>query len=57
LHKSLAQYTPGALPNFQDKLLAGTATFGEAVPALMITLAAVVVLLALTVLIFKRQEL
>jgi ABC-2 type transport system permease protein len=57
LHKSLAQYTPGALPNFQDKLLAGTATFGEAVPALMITLAAVVVLLVLTVLIFKRQEL
>lgn len=57
LHKSLAKYTPGALPTFQDKLLAGTATFGEAVPALIITMAAVAVLLILTVLIFKRQEL
>jgi len=57
LHKSLAKYTPGALPTFQDKMIAGTATFGEAVPALVITLAAVAVLLILTVLIFKRQEL
>lgn len=57
LHKSLAKYTPGALTTFQDKLLVGTATFSEVVPALVITLAAMAVLLILTVLIFKHQEL
>jgi ABC-2 type transport system permease protein len=57
LHKSLATYSPGALPTFMDKMLAGTATFGEAVPALIITLVSAAVLLILTVQIFKRQEL
>lgn len=55
--KALATYTPGALPDFENRILTKTATLGDAVPALLITLGVTALLIAVTVQVFRKQEL
>ena len=57
LHRWLAKYSPGAIPNYQNKLLQKTAVLGDALPCLLITLGATAAVLVLSVMIYKRQEL
>ncbi|MEG3067224.1 MAG: hypothetical protein RQM95_03065 [Syntrophaceticus schinkii] len=57
LSQWLARYTPGALSSYEVKLVSGTAAFSDAVPALVITISLVVLLVAITVMVFQRQEL
>lgn len=56
-HRIFAQYSPGALVDYQNRILAGTAPFSEAVPALGITIVLTALLVGLAVAVFKRQEL
>lgn len=63
LHPWLARYTPGALVRYENALLASganlapTRAFADAVPALGITLALAGLMVALSVVLFRRQEL
>ncbi|MBC7341275.1 MAG: ABC transporter permease subunit [Clostridia bacterium] len=57
LNPWLAHYSPGALIGYQAKLVEGSVVLADTLPAVGITLALTVVLVALSVLIFGRQEL
>jgi ABC-2 type transport system permease protein len=53
----LATSTPGALPSFFTRVLMGTATLGQALPAISVSLAVSAGLVVLGSLAFARQEL
>lgn len=57
LSQWLARYSPGALSSFEVKLVSGSAAFSDALPAMIITVSLAVLLVAITVMVFQRQEL
>lgn len=57
LHPWLARYSPGALIGYQLRLVQGSIALADTLPAVAITLGITVVLVALSVIVFGRQEL
>jgi hypothetical protein len=57
LNRWLPRYTPGALSSYEVKLVSGSAAFSDVLPALVVTVSLVVLLVAITVMVFQRQEL
>jgi hypothetical protein len=57
LNEWLARYTPGALSSMENKLVAGSIAFSDALPALAVTASLVIILVVAAVMVFQRQEL
>lgn len=57
LNEWMARYTPGVLSSMENKLVAGSIAFSDALPALAVTASLVIILVVAAVMVFQRQEL